>query len=264
MYPILPNEILEELEYLRKDRNSAWEGCVKNQPNDLLIYLTPNGEVAIAPLRFVAYVRKPDSDRGKRCSETGLELLKITESLSELGYSRMNPKDRDSKLFDTVFKPYFESLKGGGSAKITKCKKQFETNSMSWWLPIIIDIPEAISPEQFAKEQHIYKEGTTVQITRNIRERDPKARAKCVAHYSRLGRIKCLACELDFVDRYNEIGRRFIHIHHLDPIAEAKGCRLVTPEIDLVPVCPNCHSIIHRRKPMLSIREVRHLLKLFS
>jgi 5-methylcytosine-specific restriction protein A len=84
-------------------------------------------------------------------------------------------------------------------------------------------------------------------------ERSGKARADCLKHYG----AKCCVCELDFFDRYGDIGKGFMHVHHLKPVADGEGKQVsVDPIQDLRPVCPNCHSMLHRRKPPLSIKEL--------
>jgi predicted HNH restriction endonuclease len=36
---------------------------------------------------------------------------------------------------------------------------------------------------------------------------------------------------------------------------------VVDPVADLRPVCPNCHAVLHSRRPAYSIEEVRGLLE---
>jgi hypothetical protein len=55
-------------------------------------------------------------------------------------------------------------------------------------------------------------------------------------------------------------GRGFIHVHHLQPLSEAGGGETTDPEKDLVPVCPNCHYMLHRGDNLLSPEELRELL----
>lgn len=45
---------------------------------------------------------------------------------------------------------------------------------------------------------------------------------------------------------YGEIGAGYIHVHHLKPLAEVTGEREIDPIADLIPVCPNCHAMLHR------------------
>lgn len=65
----------------------------------------------------------------------------------------------------------------------------------------------------------------------------------------------------DIACSYGAYAAGFIHVHHLNPLAEATGERIVDPVEDLRPVCPNCHSVIHLRGSCLSIAEVKDLVK---
>jgi predicted HNH restriction endonuclease len=68
-------------------------------------------------------------------------------------------------------------------------------------------------------------------------------------------------CSFDFGKVFGELGDGFIHVHHLQPLSEIKQEYQVAPISDLRPVCPNCHAMIHRRSPPLSIEEIELLLK---
>lgn len=57
----------------------------------------------------------------------------------------------------------------------------------------------------------------------------------------------CKACGFDFEHRYGSIGRHFIEVHHLTPIANLGGQRLtLNPSTDFTVLCSNCHSMIHK------------------
>lgn len=102
-----------------------------------------------------------------------------------------------------------------------------------------------------------FLEGATKTISVNYYERSPDARKKCILHYG----TKCIACGFDFENTYGEIGKSYIHVHHVVPLSEVKAAYEVDPVKDLRPVCANCHAIIHRTLPALSIEEVRSALK---
>ncbi|MBL1435552.1 MAG: HNH endonuclease [Rhodobacteraceae bacterium] len=106
------------------------------------------------------------------------------------------------------------------------------------------------------------KEGSIRETIQVRRERNPIARALCIEHYRKKndGRLICIVCEFEFATSYGVLGAGFIHVHHLNPISEAASSRFVSPEIDLVPVCPNCHSMIHRGGENRSITEMRSIL----
>jgi len=64
---------------------------------------------------------------------------------------------------------------------------------------------------------------------------------------------------------YGDYAEGYIHIHHLTPVSELTEPSKVNPQTDLVPVCANCHSIIHRKKNRtLSIDELRSMIKVHS
>lgn len=88
-------------------------------------------------------------------------------------------------------------------------------------------------------------------------ERDLVARRKCIERHG----ASCAACGFDFGKKYGEeLGLGFIHVHHIVPLHVRAGEYNVDPEQDLVPVCLNCHAMIHRKSPPLSIDQIRGLL----
>lgn len=118
------------------------------------------------------------------------------------------------------------------------------------------DIVELSLPEEAATSQ-LLKEGATKQITVNKYERSAVAKKKCIeAHGTR-----CCICSFDFGSFYGPFASGFIHVHHLNPLAESDGERVVDPVEDLRPVCPNCHVIIHLRGGCLSVDEVKKLIE---
>ena len=101
-----------------------------------------------------------------------------------------------------------------------------------------------------------YPEGARKQVRVNAVERNSGAREACLAHHGR----RCAACDLSFEEQYGEIGRNFIHVHHTTPLANVTRPYRVDPVRDLVPVCPNCHAMLHTDYPPLSVEELRRCL----
>ena len=87
-------------------------------------------------------------------------------------------------------------------------------------------------------------------------ERNRKARERCIREYG----ARCSACEMSFEERYGALGDGFIHVHHLREISSVGAEYMVDPVQDLRPLCPNCHAMVHRRSPALSIEELRRIL----
>lgn len=114
--------------------------------------------------------------------------------------------------------------------------------------------PEILSEE--IAEDETFVEGAKKQITVNAYERNPLARQKCLDHYG----YNCSVCGFNFSERYGEIGKNFIHVHHLKEISQIGEEYEIDPIKDLRPVCPNCHAMLHRRKPAFTIEELKEIM----
>jgi 5-methylcytosine-specific restriction protein A len=102
-----------------------------------------------------------------------------------------------------------------------------------------------------------YQEGQRTQVLVNRYERNRNARDECIRQKGTV----CSVCQFDFGFFYGELGQGFIHVHHIVPVSQIGEEYEVDPIRDLVPVCPNCHAMIHRRNPALSIDELRQLYR---
>ncbi len=100
-------------------------------------------------------------------------------------------------------------------------------------------------------------EGTKKQIKVNTYERNPQARKKCIEHYG----TKCSVCNFNFQKIFGDIGKGFIHVHHVKPLSEIDEEYQINPIQDLRPVCPNCHAMLHSKKPAYKIKEIKELIK---
>ena len=101
-----------------------------------------------------------------------------------------------------------------------------------------------------------YFDGALKRIEVNAYERDPRARRACLAHNG----FNCAACDQSLADIYGEVGEGVIHVHHVKELSKLGRAYEINPKRDLVPVCPNCHAILHTEKPALSIRKLRSIL----
>ncbi len=72
----------------------------------------------------------------------------------------------------------------------------------------------------------------------------------------------CQVCCFNFQETYGNWGEGFIHVHHLKPLSTNEEEVEINPVTDLSVVCPNCHSMIHRKKNVLkSLEELRKMIK---
>ncbi|MCL2056848.1 MAG: HNH endonuclease [Oscillospiraceae bacterium] len=102
--------------------------------------------------------------------------------------------------------------------------------------------------------QREFAEGMQKQIVVNSYERNTSLRRECIKLYG----TDCKICTFNFEKHYGIRGKGFIEIHHLVPLSEIKQDYFATPD-DLLPLCSNCHSIIHRFKPFLTVEEMKNI-----
>lgn len=107
-----------------------------------------------------------------------------------------------------------------------------------------------------------FSEGRKYVREHVYRERSPKLvkEAKIRFKETHDGKLYCEICGFSFTDRYGELGRDFIEVHHTKPISEMEEGECTKLE-DVTIVCSNCHSMIHRKKPWLGIDELKKVLK---
>ena len=100
-------------------------------------------------------------------------------------------------------------------------------------------------------------EGSATQASQTRYERNIYARNECLNYYG----YSCSVCNFNFEKFYGNLGYKFIHVHHLIKVATIKQEYQVNPVQDLRPVCPNCHSMLHKQNPPLTIDELKEILK---
>ncbi len=118
---------------------------------------------------------------------------------------------------------------------------------------------EPPEPYQTPDEEE-FPEGRILTRVHKQRERNRSAvRRKKERVLSETGRLSCEACDFDFKVIYGSLGNGFAECHHTLPVADLKDGQK-TRLNDLAIVCANCHRMLHRSRPMMSILELRELL----
>jgi 5-methylcytosine-specific restriction enzyme A len=100
-------------------------------------------------------------------------------------------------------------------------------------------------------------EGGVMRIEVNRYERNRLNRAACIAYRG----ATCAVCDFDFELVYGAIGAGFIHVHHVTPVSHLGPGYRLDPIRDLIPVCPNCHSMLHRKNPPMRVEDLRKEIK---
>ena len=114
--------------------------------------------------------------------------------------------------------------------------------------------PSSLPQTQKIKEKEI-TEGEKKHVEFERAHRNPKLRQACLDKYG----YQCQCCGMDFVSLYGEeLGANFIEVHHLQMISTYDESRPEDYVENLVPLCSNCHSMIHHGKEgPITLRKLR-------
>lgn len=148
--------------------------------------------------------------------------------------------------FSEVEMPYFE-------AELTKWSED-HSYVMKSFPNVMFD---TLDREQLPEELLI--EGGMKDILTNKYERNLTARKRCIAAHG----TACNICGFDFGVVYGPMFAGKIEVHHKKPLYEIKEDYVVDPVEDLIPVCPNCHMVLHSKPDgFYTVEEVKEMLGL--
>jgi 5-methylcytosine-specific restriction protein A len=117
-------------------------------------------------------------------------------------------------------------------------------------------LPIEVVSFRHADEVLGYPEGAVSQVLVNRYERDPRNRREAIAIHGK----SCLACGFNFQKKYGALGDEYIVVHHTVPVSQMGSDYVVDPLKDLVTLCANCHAMVHRHDPPMSIADLKNLL----
>ena len=125
------------------------------------------------------------------------------------------------------------------------------------WLENLIadvmeDLQSVISTVEFGS-----LEGQKFKTHVSRYERDEGNRAACIEFHG----TSCKICGVNFQEKYPGVSDGFIHVHHIEQLSELSKPRVFDPRVDLIPVCPNCHAMLHSRKPPMKPDELREIIQ---
>jgi 5-methylcytosine-specific restriction protein A len=127
------------------------------------------------------------------------------------------------------------------------------------WVERFFGCVMALSPVEKLNQEALRQglpEGALTSIRVNRYERSRYNRNICINFHGPI----CKVCLASFEERYGEIGKGFIHVHHLVPVSRIGPDYLIDPVKDLVPVCPNCHAMLHTREIPYSVEELKFII----
>lgn len=115
---------------------------------------------------------------------------------------------------------------------------------------------EAGGVDEQAPDVFGFPEGAKARVEVNRYERDRRNRAAALAIHG----CVCRGCDVDMGSRYGNGAAGLIEVHHVTPVSQLGPGYIIDPNTDLVPLCPNCHAVVHRRTPPFSVEEIRRML----
>lgn len=165
-----------------------------------------------------------------------------------------DPKDQN--LWPTDWMHIEISMKKVGV--ITEKNEGYDMNSVFPWASSFFGLASSLLPLEDAGITEAYDEEGAWRVSEVKRfERSARNRAVCIEIFG----TSCQICSFDFQSTYGPLGEGFIHIHHITPLSEIGMQHQIDPRTDLIPVCPNCHAMLHRKTPALMPQELRKLLQ---
>ena len=182
--------------------------------------------------------------------------------LSNRSDTYFSQKVRNLKSHDTLTKYGYANYSSGTYTITDKGRKLVENNRINirYILSSGFDYNDVMSSlgkvynartSTIIPYEELIAEGETKTVVTKAYERSRKLRNAAIEHYTRNGIITCDCCGFEFKSFYGEVyGTSCIEIHHLKPIFQYASMSVVQT-IDealknLLPVCPNCHRVIHR------------------
>lgn len=118
-------------------------------------------------------------------------------------------------------------------------------------------IENLIGDFSFNPLESVIYEGKKKFIYTTKYERSPENRRKAIEYHG----LSCATCGFNFSKVYGSLGADYIEIHHIKPLFSTEEEIIVDPFKDLIPLCSNCHRMVHRHKnEILSISELKKII----
>lgn len=115
------------------------------------------------------------------------------------------------------------------------------------------DVSSTPQPDEEEEEKQRF-EGRMTEAKVLHRQRNRQARQQCLEASG----YKCYVCGFDFEKAYGEIGKGFLEVHHTKPLATYDDEHPI-PQSELCALCSNCHSMVHRKKEVMDVEDLKRL-----
>lgn len=141
-----------------------------------------------------------------------------------------------------------------------------------------IEFMSSLSLDKVSENRHVYELSVkSAHVNSSIEdyfidvEREGTGREKLAVTYERSKRLReyaigvhgssCLACGFNFGEFYGHYAKGYIHVHHVKPVSKLHLGDEFNPKEDLIPLCANCHAVVHLKKGrLLTLQEIREII----
>ena len=238
-------------DFFRDNEYIDWQNKNKNNLNvgDIVLIYCSHPESTIRHITEVTRINVP-----------------VSEAIDDNAYS-VNPPEPITYEYCTRLKHIkeinlreldFDTLKKHGLKGSIMSPQKPNEQLLSYILSVIGDIDgDHLDYEEIENPGELIEGAKKILIV-NQYERNPEARRQCIEAHG----CYCHVCGIDFAQKYGELGEGFIHVHHIVPLSTIGEDYVVDPVNDLIPVCPNCHAMLHRtiNDKILSIEQLRSII----
>lgn len=207
---------------------------------------------------LMASIRSAD-ESGRRIFRAVLDACNNAGADVVLNLNGATRSHKDDGVWDESWRSFGFAV-GKGMLAINEGNDAADMHLIEEWTTRVAAAAIALLPveEDFEEvfDVHGFPEGAKIRIEVNRYERDRRNRAAALAIHGH----RCTACDTDMAERYGSVAEGLIDVHHIVPVSEVGSGYIIDPRTDLVPLCPDCHSVAHRRSPPYSIKELQNML----
>lgn len=193
-------------------------------------------ELRFAPSRYIGYAKNTIHSHEKREKDGKETNPAITKLLGKLVQN------------ESLERKYIEYCNSLGVLPYNKKRK--------FWLLAI----EGLDFKSNERTDEGFPEGKIVERKHIARERSSALISQAKEQFKiKHKRLFCEACNFNFEEVYGERGLNYIEAHHTIPVSEMQPSQK-TKISDIAMVCSNCHRILHRSRPWLTIAQIKKLI----
>lgn len=137
-----------------------------------------------------------------------------------------------------------------------------ELSVLAEWLEYCVELLfSLLTIEDLEKEDikfaAVQSEGTSREIQSVRYERNSINRKLCLYKKG----YNCAVCGFNFFNIYGDIGSHFIEVHHVTPVSAMEHGYTFDVDRDLITLCSNCHSMIHKQSPPFTVEQLKNKME---